>query len=72
MSSIIETAPVATWRKSSYSGDDTNPAQCVELADLVGTVGVRDSKQDNGPVLEFGRPELAALVGAVKTGRYDR
>jgi hypothetical protein len=48
MSSIIETAPVATWRKSSYSGDDTNPAQCVELADL------------------------ADLVGAVKTGRYDR
>jgi hypothetical protein len=61
----------ATWRKSSYSNDETNKAQCVELADLGPVVGVRDSKQTLSPVLEFRHGEFAALVTSVKSGRYD-
>lgn len=39
------------WRKSSFSGA-TNGA-CVEVAFGAEAVGVRDSKQTDGPRLEF-------------------
>lgn len=43
----------ARWRKSSKSGN--NGGSCVEVADnLPDVVGVRDSKDPNGPVLVFG------------------
>ncbi|MEU6041490.1 DUF397 domain-containing protein [Actinomadura sp. NPDC047616] len=35
------------WRKSSRS--DTSGGQCVELAGIEGSVGVRDSKSRPGP-----------------------
>lgn len=37
------------WRKSSYSGDQGG--SCVEIAELVAAVAVRDSKTPAGPVL---------------------
>ncbi|MEU5788493.1 DUF397 domain-containing protein [Micromonospora purpureochromogenes] len=41
----------ATWRKSTRSGVQ---GDCVEVADnLPGVVGVRDSKDQAGPVLTF-------------------
>ena len=39
------------WRKSSYSG--SNGGACVEVADGCGQVHVRDSKDLDGPVLDF-------------------
>ncbi|GIM85957.1 DUF397 domain-containing protein [Salinispora arenicola] len=43
----------ARWRKSSKSGN--NGGACVEVADnLPGVVGVRDSKDPQGPALVFG------------------
>ncbi|MDH2427560.1 DUF397 domain-containing protein [Sphaerisporangium sp. TRM90804] len=40
----------ASWRKSSRSGSDGG--SCVEVAaNLVGVVGVRDSKDVGGPVV---------------------
>jgi len=54
------------WRKSSYSsggGDD-----CVELADLGRVVGIRDSKDPEGPVLRVTRAGLAALLAAARRG----
>ncbi|TNY38189.1 DUF397 domain-containing protein [Thermomonospora catenispora] len=59
-------APRSQWRKSSYSsggGDD-----CVELADLGGVVGVRDSKDPEGPVLRVTRAGLVALLAAARRG----
>ncbi|MEU9283591.1 DUF397 domain-containing protein [Streptomyces sp. NPDC048275] len=35
------------WRKSSYS--DQGGGNCVEIADLAGMAGVRDSKVEAGP-----------------------
>ncbi|MWK36747.1 DUF397 domain-containing protein [Actinomadura sp. J1-007] len=35
------------WRKSSRS--DTSGKECIELADLNSSVGVRDSKDPKGP-----------------------
>ncbi|MEW2354429.1 DUF397 domain-containing protein [Spirillospora sp. NPDC029432] len=52
----------ADWRKSSYS--TSNGGNCVELAGAGGVVGVRDSKDPNGPVLLVTRAALRAAVRA--------
>jgi Domain of unknown function (DUF397) len=52
----------ARWRRSSRSGMQSN---CVELANAG---AVRDSKNP-GPALPA---DLAGLLSAVKTGRFDR
>jgi hypothetical protein len=57
-----------TWRKSSRSGPDG----CVECAPLPGAIGVRDSKNPDGPVLVFDAPAWRAFVAGVKHGDYDR
>jgi hypothetical protein len=44
----------AHWRKSSYSGTEVD---CVEVAFVPGTVGVRDTKNRTGGTLTF--PESA-------------
>ena len=54
----------ATWRKSTHSsnqGDD-----CVELADLGEVVGLRDSKDPDGPKLVVRRAEFSALLTSLK------
>jgi hypothetical protein len=60
---------LAAWRKSTYSA---NSSTCVEVArGLSGTVGVRDSKDPDGPALVF-RPEgWEAFTHGVKTGAFD-
>ncbi|MCW2643388.1 MAG: hypothetical protein JWP76_5694 [Dactylosporangium sp.] len=58
----------ATWRKSSRSGGQGN---CVEVAGTPTAVGVRDSKDQSGPVLVFARPEWRAFVDGVKSGDFD-
>jgi hypothetical protein len=52
------------WRKSSRSSG--NGGNCVELAGLPDGVGIRDSKDPNGPKLVVERGEFAALVAALK------
>jgi hypothetical protein len=49
-----------TWRKSSHSGN--TGGECVEVANLSGTIGVRDSKDPDGPKLLVDRDAFAALV----------
>ncbi|WP_329027505.1 DUF397 domain-containing protein [Streptomyces sp. NBC_00690] len=44
-----EVAPENTWKKSSYS--DSQGGSCVETAAQAGQVGIRDSKDRNGPVV---------------------
>lgn len=58
----------AVWRKSTRSGSTGN---CVEVADLDRTVGVRDSKNPTGPALMFDRDAFAAFISGVKAGEYD-
>ena len=49
------------WVKSSFSFSNGN---CVEVAGLPGrTVGLRDSKDPEGPVLRFTPREWRAFVG---------
>jgi len=60
----------ANWKKSTRSGVDTN---CVEVAMnlLPEGVAVRDSKNPDGPALQFTRSEWAAFVGGTKDGEFD-
>ncbi|MET8255082.1 DUF397 domain-containing protein [Micromonospora sp. NPDC005197] len=54
----------ATWRKSTRSG--SSGGDCVEVADnLPGIVGVRDSKDPDGPALVFGPASWRAFVAEV-------
>jgi len=53
-----------SWRKSSYSGG--NGGNCIEVADLPGTVAVRDSKDPDGPALLFTAAQWAAFTARVK------
>ncbi|WBC13667.1 DUF397 domain-containing protein [Micromonospora sp. WMMA1998] len=55
----------ATWRKSTRSSG--NSGDCVEVADnLPGVVGVRDSKDRQGPALTFTPASWAAFVAYAK------
>jgi hypothetical protein len=59
----------ADWKKSPRSTANGN---CVEVAELAGGhVGVRDSKNQDGPVLIFTPSEWDAFVGGVKDGEFD-
>ncbi|MER5216140.1 DUF397 domain-containing protein [Streptomyces sp. NPDC002838] len=52
------------WRKSSYSNSDGG--QCVEVADNLPLVPVRDSKAPAKGTLVFNTAAWVSFVGAVK------
>jgi hypothetical protein len=62
------------WRKSSHSGTDGG-TECVEVAGLHGhtgrVIGVRDSKNPDGPVLILNNNDFRTLIDQVGgRGRY--
>ncbi|GAA2123395.1 hypothetical protein GCM10009759_74450 [Kitasatospora saccharophila] len=64
---LDESIPPRRWRKSSYSGG--NGGSCVEVDDA--NFGhVRDSKDPNGPHLEFTPTAWSAFVAATATGEF--
>lgn len=58
----------AVWRKSRQSG---NGNDCVEVANLDQFVGIRDSKDPEGPKLALTRADWRALVARVRDGAFD-
>lgn len=57
------------WVKSSYSG---STSECVEVAALPdGRRAVRDSKNPDGPALEFPPGEWRAFLNAAQIGEFD-
>ena len=59
----------ATWRTSARSG---NVGNCVQVAVADNAIGVRDSKDPDGAILEFTIPEWRAFVDGAKDGEFDR
>ncbi|TDB86036.1 DUF397 domain-containing protein [Actinomadura sp. KC216] len=57
------------WRKSSRS--DHHGGECVEIAEFAATVGVRDSKNPDGPSLAFGHAAWRAFTRRVKASEFD-
>ena len=59
------------WHKSSYSGSSSGQSDCVEVAQLSGNVGVRDSKAPDIPHLAFGADDWRRFADRVKRGEHD-
>ena len=61
--------PDLYWVKSSLSFSNSN---CVEVAGLPdGQIGLRHSKDPEGPVLRFTPGEWHAFLGGVRNGEFD-
>ncbi|MEU9712246.1 DUF397 domain-containing protein [Streptomyces sp. NPDC047967] len=58
---------VGHWFKSSYSGG--TGTECVEVADLSATVGVRDSTRPEGVRIAVGHVAWAHFVAGVRARR---
>ena len=58
-----------SWIKSSLSFANGN---CVEVADLPdGTVGIRNSRDSDGPALRFTSDEWVAFLAGARRGEFD-
>lgn len=58
----------AHWRKATSSAPDRD---CVEFAVVGDVIGVRDSKVPGGPILQFSRAEIGAMLAGAKNGEFD-
>lgn len=66
--SFEQSAPYpVVWRKSTLSSH----SNCVEVAFIDGQVGIRDSKNRQGPILMVTGDEWEAFVGGVRAGEFD-
>ncbi|MEU1183064.1 DUF397 domain-containing protein [Streptomyces sp. NPDC005820] len=57
------------WFKSSYSGG--SGTECVECAREVGSILVRDSKRDRGPVIAVQHQTWILFVDSLPRGEGD-
>ncbi|WP_155386441.1 DUF397 domain-containing protein [Catellatospora paridis] len=55
-----------SWRRSTRC----ESGACVEVAQLGPDVGLRDSKDPQGPVLRFSRQEFAAFIAGLRAGDF--
>ena len=58
----------AAWRKARRS---IGNGECVEVAPLAGTVGVRDSVDPHGSVLRYSAGSWRSFIAATKEGDFD-
>ena len=59
----------SSWVKSSLSFANGN---CVEVTSLLdGTIGLRNSRDSEGPVLRFTPDEWHAFLGGARKGEFD-
>jgi hypothetical protein len=55
------------WRKSSHSGSSSGQLECVEVAGLpAGFIGIRDSKNTDGPHLAIPAESFGHLLRRIK------
>lgn len=67
---LAELSGIEVWRKASRS-EGSEEGACVELADLSGPhVGLRDSKDPEGPRYALTRSAFRNLLEEVKEGGY--
>ncbi|RFS82653.1 DUF397 domain-containing protein [Actinomadura spongiicola] len=54
----------SSWRKSRHSEPNGGCIEAGRASD--GTIGVRDTKLDHSPILEFSTPEWAQLLERIR------
>lgn len=59
----------SAWRKSTYSNPSGNCVEVAEAAD--GSVAVRNSRDPQGSVIFYTRPEIDAFIRGAKAGEFD-
>ncbi|MGW2187519.1 DUF397 domain-containing protein [Streptomyces sp. NPDC001719] len=64
------TATHQSWFKSSYS-DESGGMACVEVAALTTRVGIRDSKQADGPAITVPTGAWSTFITGVRSGLDD-
>ena len=57
----------ADWRSSTLCANGT----CVEVAVVEGQIGMRDSKEPDGPVLQFDRKSWDNFLAGVRNSEFD-
>ena len=57
----------ASWRKSTGSGD----GNCVEVASVAASTGIRDSKVSDSPILVTDHADWRGFVRDVRGGTFD-
>jgi hypothetical protein len=55
------------WYKAGRSGSDN----CVEVAAIDGMIVIRNSREPDGPTLEYTRDEWRAFVDGARDGDFD-
>ncbi|MFI1400512.1 DUF397 domain-containing protein [Streptomyces sp. NPDC020681] len=63
-------AEESAWFKSSYS--DSQGGSCVEVAAVTGNVGVRDSKDKQGPAFVVSSSAWSSFVELARSEVVDR
>ncbi len=56
----------ATWRTSTYSGN--NGGNCVEVGNADHRIAIRDSKDPHGPILAFDPKDCHQFADQVRAG----
>ena len=64
-----KSGPGPVWIKSSLSAANSNCVEAARLSD--GRIGVRDSKDRDGGILQFTPAEWTAFLGGVRNGEFD-
>lgn len=59
---------VEVWRSSGYCDEGCS---CIEVSHTSDEWHVRDSKNQDGPVLTFNKKEWKAFILGVKAGEFD-
>lgn len=57
------------WRKAKRS--KANGA-CVEVAPAAGAIVIRDSKDPQGPVLNYSPESWRSFIGEIRIGHFDK
>ncbi len=70
MVNVPQPPAIASWQKSSMSGDPDR--ECVQVVRRREHVWVRDSKNPVGPALGFTREGWAAFLVGVQRDEFDR
>lgn len=65
---MLQSQPVnVDWHTSTFCA----AGNCIQVAEIDGSIAVRDSKNPQGPVLRYSPAEWQAFLDGVENGDFD-